>query len=138
VQRAAKYAEQGQYEKARVSLISNIRMLQRSMNTVSHQNAYLDFVVAGERLDQFMRQKIQEESVLNERAEEEEELFENAAITKKKYEAVSGKVVVKTADCVATSKLLKAMDDDSSSAIFQMKRLNLNKFRCTRQQSVCV
>lgn len=146
VQRAAKLAEMGLYEQARVNLISNIRLLQRSMNTINHQEAYLDFVVNSERLDQFMRQKMQEESVLKvtekPTTEKVTDGYDNSPHDTASSSGVAGggsssSPMKKVVDKVS-SKLLQGIDDDSSSAIFQMKRLTLNKFRTTRNAAPSV
>merc|ERR1712226_404625 len=43
VRTAARLAQQGDYRRARVQLISGCRLLQRAMHKVEHQNAYLGF-----------------------------------------------------------------------------------------------
>jgi len=67
VQHSARLAQMGQYERARIHMISVLRLLQRSMNatpTHEQQEAYLNFIVQAEKLDQFMREAKQQEDVL--------------------------------------------------------------------------
>jgi actin beta/gamma 1 len=67
VQHSARLAQMGQYERARIHMISVLRLLQRSMNetpTHEQQEAYLNFIVQAEKLDQFMREAKQQEEVL--------------------------------------------------------------------------
>jgi hypothetical protein len=124
IQSAALLAGEGNYEAARVELMSHIRLLQRSMCTVSGQKAYLDFVVTAERLDQFMRQKKEEEDLLLRSEEKGVKAKQDADVLKNKPE--------EKAD--STSRR-SDRDDDSSSAIFQMKRLSLSAFRDARNMA---
>jgi actin beta/gamma 1 len=61
---AAALAQQGEYETARIHLISTQRLLQRSM-TLSSQKQYMAFVVLAEKLDNWMRESKQQEALLN-------------------------------------------------------------------------
>lgn len=61
--RSARLAQHGEYRAARVRLISTSRLLQRSMHTHLHQEAYLKFVVQAEQLDGFMRERELQERV---------------------------------------------------------------------------
>jgi Mg-chelatase subunit ChlD len=49
-------AQAGDYQAARINLISTLRLLQRAMRSAAHQEAYLSFVTQAENLDQFMRE----------------------------------------------------------------------------------
>ena len=117
VQSAAALAEQGKYEAARIQLMSHVRLLQRSMTTVSGQEAYLNFVCTAERLDQFMRQQ-QAEEVARLQLEKQDQL----------------KSLQSTNDEGSPSSAARCSDrdDDSSSVIFQMKRLSLSDFHKAR------
>jgi len=53
---AARLAQQGEYRAARLHLISTCRLLQRTMRSEAHQEAYLSFVIQAEKLDGFMRE----------------------------------------------------------------------------------
>ena len=61
---AAALAQKGEYEVARIELISAQRLLQRSM-TLSSQKDYMAFVVLAEKLDNWMRESKQQEVLLN-------------------------------------------------------------------------
>jgi len=63
IQQAAKMAQWGNYNDARISLTSVQRLLQRSMKTKSHQRDYLSYIVQSEKLDQFMRESQQQDSI---------------------------------------------------------------------------
>merc|ERR1712039_928890 len=54
---AARMAQHGEYRTARTELISTCRLLQRAMRDLSHQEAYLSFIVQAEKLDGFMRER---------------------------------------------------------------------------------
>lgn len=60
---AARLAQAGKYQEARAQLISTSRLLQRAMHNVSHQEAYLAFIVQAEKLDGFMRERESQEKV---------------------------------------------------------------------------
>jgi len=60
---AARLAQLGEYRTARTELISTCRLLQRAMNTLPHQDAYLSFIVQAEKLDGFMRERESQEAV---------------------------------------------------------------------------
>jgi hypothetical protein len=67
VQHSARLAQLGQYERARIHMISVLRLLQRAMNstpTLEQQEAYFNFIVQAEKLDQFMRESTQQEDIL--------------------------------------------------------------------------
>ena len=61
---AAGLAQQGFYEKARIELISTQRLLQRSM-TLKSQKTYMAFVVLAEKLDNWIREALVQEKLLN-------------------------------------------------------------------------
>jgi hypothetical protein len=56
IHHSAGLARVGEYEKARVNLVSNLRLLQRTMEDASNQEEYLSYIVQGEKLDGFMRE----------------------------------------------------------------------------------
>eukprot|EP00931_Biecheleriopsis_adriatica_P072912 TRINITY_DN47294_c0_g1_i1.p1 TRINITY_DN47294_c0_g1~~TRINITY_DN47294_c0_g1_i1.p1 ORF type:complete len:1282 (-),score=241.75 TRINITY_DN47294_c0_g1_i1:79-3633(-) len=60
---AARLAQRGEYRAARIELISTCRMLQRTMQTVGHQESYLSFIVQAEKLDGFMRERESQEKI---------------------------------------------------------------------------
>jgi hypothetical protein len=64
VHRAARLAQQGKYLDARIHLISAQRLLQRAMTSSTDQENYLSFIVQAEKLDQFMREAQQQETIL--------------------------------------------------------------------------
>jgi hypothetical protein len=55
---------QGDYQEARVNLISHMRLLQRGMATSKQQREYINFIRQAERLDGFMREAQQQEAML--------------------------------------------------------------------------
>jgi len=57
IHRAAKLAQEGEYQNARIALISTQRLLQRGMNTRRNQREYIIYIKQAERLDGFMRQQ---------------------------------------------------------------------------------
>jgi len=57
IHRAANLAQKGEYRSARSESISTCRLLQRGMRADHHQEAYLSFIVQGEKLDGFMREQ---------------------------------------------------------------------------------
>jgi len=61
---SATLAQQGDYQQARVNLISNQRLLQRGMTTKKDQKEYINFIKQAERLDGFMREAQQMDSLL--------------------------------------------------------------------------
>jgi len=61
---SASLAQLGEYQHARVNLISNQRLLQRGMITRSDQKEYINFIKQAERLDGFMREAQQMDSIL--------------------------------------------------------------------------
>jgi len=65
IQRAANMAQKGNYTEARVELVSFVRLLQRTMKTVEHQDDYMGYIVQAEKLDQFMRESQTQASVLD-------------------------------------------------------------------------
>jgi len=60
---AARLAQEGDYRTARVQLISTCRLMQRAMQTLAHQEAYLSYIVQAEKLDGFMREKESQEKI---------------------------------------------------------------------------
>lgn len=63
VQRAARFAQEGEYRTARADLISTQRLLQRGMRSSAVQQAYLPFIVQAEKLDQFIREREAQELI---------------------------------------------------------------------------
>ena len=63
IHHAAGLAQSGEYVEARCALIGTHRLLQRTMSTSAHQQAYLRFVVQAEKLDGFMRESQASEQV---------------------------------------------------------------------------
>jgi len=63
VRESAELAQKGDYQKARINLISNQRLLQRGMKNKAHQYQYINFIKQSERLDGFMREAQQQEEV---------------------------------------------------------------------------
>ena len=57
VHHAAQLAHAGEYQEARISLVSTLRLLQRTMAAAANQDEYLSFVVQAEKLDGFMREQ---------------------------------------------------------------------------------
>jgi actin-related protein len=57
IHHAATLAQEGEYLKARTTLIGTQRLLQRVMKTSVQQRAYLNFIVQAEKLDGFMRER---------------------------------------------------------------------------------
>jgi len=68
IQTAAAMAQKGEYNAARIELVSVVRLLQRSMTTIQHQNDYMNYIVQAEKLDQFMRETQQQKLVMGSRA----------------------------------------------------------------------
>ena len=66
IQQAARLAQQGNYQQARILLVSTQRMLQRTMRNRAHQEDYMSFIVQGEKLDQFMREAQAQQAVFGE------------------------------------------------------------------------
>eukprot|EP01125_Pyxidicula_operculata_P019969 TRINITY_DN7271_c0_g2_i1.p1 TRINITY_DN7271_c0_g2~~TRINITY_DN7271_c0_g2_i1.p1 ORF type:complete len:1174 (-),score=286.61 TRINITY_DN7271_c0_g2_i1:74-3595(-) len=64
VRESATLAQLGDYQKARVNLISAQRLLQRAMKSKNHQRTYINFIKIGEKLDGFMREAQQIDKVL--------------------------------------------------------------------------
>jgi len=60
---SARLAQAGEYDEARINLVSVQRLLQRSMKTPTNQSDYLAFIVQAEKLDQFMRENQQQEKI---------------------------------------------------------------------------
>jgi len=63
IHESARMAHLGNYNDARINLLSVQRLLQRGMKTVKHQKNYMSFIVQAEKLDQFMRENQQQELV---------------------------------------------------------------------------
>ncbi len=63
VQESAKIAQHGDYQNARINLISHQRMLQRGMKRRDQQRAYINFIKQGEKLDGFMREAQAQEAI---------------------------------------------------------------------------
>eukprot|EP00463_Aulacantha_scolymantha_P004625 TRINITY_DN5763_c0_g1_i1.p1 TRINITY_DN5763_c0_g1~~TRINITY_DN5763_c0_g1_i1.p1 ORF type:complete len:497 (-),score=87.30 TRINITY_DN5763_c0_g1_i1:88-1578(-) len=61
---AAAKGEEEDYKKARMLMISTQRLLQRAMNSKSHQQCYIKFIKQAERLDGFMRISQQQQQLL--------------------------------------------------------------------------
>jgi hypothetical protein len=64
IHESAKMAQLGNYNDARVNLVSVQRLLQRIMKTPKHQKDYMSYIVQAEKLDQFMRESQQQQAVL--------------------------------------------------------------------------
>jgi len=129
---ASLLAQQGYYGEARLALLSTMRLLQRSMCTTENQHSYLDYVVLGERLDLFMRQKEQQESLL----------CEGAPVAHEPAQATewNGQAQGAEGSCPKSSihtpirERTADRDDDASNAIFQLKHASLESFRAARLQ----
>jgi len=63
IHRSAEAAHKGDYQAARINMISIQRLFQRLMKSREHQKDYLNFILQGEKLDSFMRLAQQEETV---------------------------------------------------------------------------
>lgn len=63
VQHAALLAQRGDYQRARMRLISNQRLLQRGMKSKEVQASYVRYIQQAERLDGFMREAAAMEKV---------------------------------------------------------------------------
>jgi hypothetical protein len=63
IHEAAKLAQDSLYLDARILLVSTQRLLQRAMKNPQNQKDYMNFVVQAEKLDQFMREAQQQDSV---------------------------------------------------------------------------
>lgn len=63
VQESAKIAQHGDYQSARINLISHQRLLQRGMKRRDQQRAYINFIKQGEKLDGFMREAQAQEAI---------------------------------------------------------------------------
>jgi len=61
---SAKIAQKGNYQEARMNLISNMRLLQRCMKTKQQQSQYIKFIKQAERLDGFMREAQHKQKIL--------------------------------------------------------------------------
>jgi hypothetical protein len=70
---AASLAQEKHYDEARWTLISTMRLLQRAMETAAHQKDYLNFIVQGENLDQFMREAQHQEKTMGRILERDDE-----------------------------------------------------------------
>ncbi len=99
VHEAARLAQEGHYEEARIHLISVQRVLQRSMKTLRHEKDYFSFIVQAEKLDQFMREAVASSN--------------------------SGPTNLRAS--LEDSALLNR-DDDASKSIYQLKNLALADF----------
>jgi len=101
IQHAAKLAQLGNYDEARIHLVSTQRLLQRGMKTTRHQKDYMSYIVQAEKLDQFMREAQQYE-----------------AMVKSDRKSLTASAEIRKAE----------RDDDASKSIFQMKALNVKTF----------
>lgn len=63
MQHAAQLAQGGDYQRARMRLISTQRLLQRGMKSRDVQQSYVLYIQQAERLDAFMREKSAQERV---------------------------------------------------------------------------
>ena len=61
---AAELAQTGEYDAARIVLLSTQRLLQRSMK-ISNQKDYMAFIVLAEKLDNWMRESQLKKKLLN-------------------------------------------------------------------------
>jgi len=105
IQNAAKLAKDGDYTEARLQLISTMRLLQRAMQSARHQRDYMNFIVQGENLDQFMREAQLQDSLRGDSKQQQQQPQQ-----KKKWER----------------------DDESAKAIFQMKSVSVADFDARR------
>eukprot|EP01105_Mastigella_eilhardi_P023908 TRINITY_DN6113_c0_g1_i1.p1 TRINITY_DN6113_c0_g1~~TRINITY_DN6113_c0_g1_i1.p1 ORF type:complete len:1182 (-),score=308.16 TRINITY_DN6113_c0_g1_i1:54-3599(-) len=64
VHASAAMAQLGQYTESRVNLVSNLRLLQRTLKLEQHSRDYISFVVQAEKLDGFMREAYAAEQAL--------------------------------------------------------------------------
>lgn len=112
IHHSARLAHDGNYEQARINLISVQRLLQRTMSSTSstssmnetHQVAYLAFISQAEKLDQFMR------------------------------EAQAQDTLLKRENCNAEGNFdgkqrRQQRDDAASKAMFQMKNISVSNFK---------
>ena len=107
IQSAALLAQRGLYKEARIAMISTTRLLQRAMCTSEHQRSYMNLIVNGEQLDQFMRQKAAQEELMGGDVGGDVEVHAGAAAA--------------PAPAAVTRSRLTDRDDDASGAIFTMK-----------------
>jgi actin-related protein len=98
--KSANLAKRGKYHESRINLISAQRLLQRSMKSKSDCLIYMSYIAEAEQLDQFMREKISQEIMLN----------------------GCEKANALTADS-------DTRDDDASKNMYQSKSLTLSSFR---------
>jgi hypothetical protein len=66
LQSSAMIASTGDYNGARVNLISTQRLLQKALQSVEHQRIYINFIRQAERLDEFMREMQWKEQLVSE------------------------------------------------------------------------
>eukprot|EP01120_Amphizonella_sp_Union-15-10_P010325 TRINITY_DN4115_c0_g1_i1.p1 TRINITY_DN4115_c0_g1~~TRINITY_DN4115_c0_g1_i1.p1 ORF type:complete len:689 (+),score=169.17 TRINITY_DN4115_c0_g1_i1:2-2068(+) len=77
VHTSAELAQFGEYQKARVNLISNQRLLQRGMRTKEQQREYINYIIQAEKLDGFMRESKNQEEVLGSNVEKDDSAAKN-------------------------------------------------------------
>jgi len=65
VHESAELGQYGDFQNARINLISYQRLLQRGMKTKKDQKEYINFIVQAEKLDAFMRQALVQESLID-------------------------------------------------------------------------
>jgi len=65
VHESAEMAQFGEYQNARINLISHQRLFQRGMKSKKDQREYINFIIQAEKLDSFMRQALAQEKILD-------------------------------------------------------------------------
>ena len=116
IHRSAGLAQHGEYDAARINLISVQRLLQRTMKTDAHQRAYLNYVVHGEKLDQFMREEQTQQRLLG--------LSSKSTATRPAAGGAGG--VGGVGSGVPAKKGRR--DDEASKHMYGMKKLSLSSF----------
>lgn len=64
VQDSATLAQRGEYQTARINLISKMRLLQQGMKSKKNQKEYINFIIQGEKLDGFIRQVLAQSDLM--------------------------------------------------------------------------
>jgi len=67
VHESAEMGQFGDFKNARINLISYQRLLQRGMKTKKDQKEYINFIVQAEKLDAFMRQALVQQSLIDDK-----------------------------------------------------------------------
>jgi len=74
VQESASLAQKGDYQKARINLISHQRLLQRAMKSKEQQFHYINYIKQSEKLDGFMREAQQQDEIFGSKMKDERKL----------------------------------------------------------------